>query len=474
MVLGAVYNPQPQYPVNPLRSAPLAPYPTMRYYRLWIYTCNGLLFMSAIGFSIVLAKVLVLDPRRQLVPTLSLAQPSFLYAVAALLFQSGVIQTVGCLGASRLNDRLLNIYLLLLLVLLLGDILLGVVWLYRYDRISADLRPFLNHSFVLRYGVDPEFTTLWDAVQSQYRCCGVYSYADFLQYNLTVDTGLYNGGGGGFVPTAGGTIAVPRSCCRESPLVAAALRNFHYAVSTTTASPSGGAGSGGAAHIVTRAAAAVATHHRPPPPPPLGVAGAGGSTNGRVLHGGGFIMDERRCAGGGLVHQQNCHRVIIDWLNSTAHILFVLGYCVIAFIKLCFLGILRYEIKEMIQKIKLVQESEKAEGAEMSRSSKQNNGTILQVTQSNSIIRESGGDPERKTTSATKPDRRHVSNVLQDAGTDSDTNSHCALILNDASDTPAHTGHATPHHVTQQIGSGGTNGNNNYEMGDLSGHRPRT
>lgn len=43
------------------------------------------------------------------------------------------------------------------------------------------------------------------------------------------------------------------------------------------------------------------------------------------------------------------------WIRHTADILFVLGYCVIAFLKLCFLGILRYEIKEMIQKIKLLQ-----------------------------------------------------------------------------------------------------------------------
>lgn len=45
----------------------------------------------------------------------------------------------------------------------------------------------------------------------------------------------------------------------------------------------------------------------------------------------------------------------MEWLRNTADILFVIGYCVIAFLKLCFLGILRYEIKEMIQKIKLLQ-----------------------------------------------------------------------------------------------------------------------
>lgn len=46
---------------------------------------------------------------------------------------------------------------------------------------------------------------------------------------------------------------------------------------------------------------------------------------------------------------------MVTWLRNTADILFVLGYCVIAFLKLCFLGILRYEIREMIQKIKLLQ-----------------------------------------------------------------------------------------------------------------------
>lgn len=52
---------------------------------------------------------------------------------------------------------------------------------------------------------------------------------------------------------------------------------------------------------------------------------------------------------------KGCADVLILWMRQTADILFVLGYCVIAFLKLCFLGILRYEIKEMIQKIKLLQ-----------------------------------------------------------------------------------------------------------------------
>lgn len=55
------------------------------------------------------------------------------------------------------------------------------------------------------------------------------------------------------------------------------------------------------------------------------------------------------------IYQQGCLDKVIAWLRNTADILFVVGYCVIAFLKLSFLGILRYEIREMIQKIKLLQ-----------------------------------------------------------------------------------------------------------------------
>lgn len=56
------------------------------------------------------------------------------------------------------------------------------------------------------------------------------------------------------------------------------------------------------------------------------------------------------------IYQQGCFDKLVVWLRNTADILFVVGYCVIAFLKLSFLGILRYEIKEMIQKIKLLQQ----------------------------------------------------------------------------------------------------------------------
>lgn len=57
------------------------------------------------------------------------------------------------------------------------------------------------------------------------------------------------------------------------------------------------------------------------------------------------------------VHEAGCGEFVLSWLHRTGDTLFVLGYCVLAFLKLCFLGILRYELREMVQKIKILQVS---------------------------------------------------------------------------------------------------------------------
>ena len=55
-----------------------------------------------------------------------------------------------------------------------------------------------------------------------------------------------------------------------------------------------------------------------------------------------------------LVYIYGCYDHIHHWLQHSADLLSILGFCVISFIKVCFLAILRYEIKEMIQKIKVL------------------------------------------------------------------------------------------------------------------------
>lgn len=57
----------------------------------------------------------------------------------------------------------------------------------------------------------------------------------------------------------------------------------------------------------------------------------------------------------GDIHEAGCGEFVLNWLHQTGDILFVLGYCVLAFVKLCFVAILRYELREMVQKIKILQ-----------------------------------------------------------------------------------------------------------------------
>ena len=58
-----------------------------------------------------------------------------------------------------------------------------------------------------------------------------------------------------------------------------------------------------------------------------------------------------------------CSEPLKDWVRQSGDTLFVIGFCVIAFLKMTFLGILHYEIKEMIQKIQMLQkESQEMNG----------------------------------------------------------------------------------------------------------------
>lgn len=57
---------------------------------------------------------------------------------------AGFLQLVGCLGALRLSEKLLNAYWLLLLVLLIGDAVLGIFWMFKFDRIMHELQPMLR------------------------------------------------------------------------------------------------------------------------------------------------------------------------------------------------------------------------------------------------------------------------------------------------------------------------------------------
>lgn len=180
----------------------------------------------------------------------------------------------------------------MLLILLFGDVVIGIFWVFRFDKICQDLKPNLKFRLQYEYGYNNELTTLWDRLQMDYACCGVQNALDFGHVNKTGAHML------AWIPETqpDATYVVPQSCCTM--------------------------------------------------------------TEDRPLNTSGNTTEDQKVPHRTLcqeVHTDGCEEKLQTYLRQSADILFILGYCVIAFLKLCFLGILRYEIREMIQKIKILQ-----------------------------------------------------------------------------------------------------------------------
>lgn len=291
----------------------------MRYYRLWIYTCNVVLLLGVMVFAVTAGSVLG-NIRSRFVPV-PMYHPTFIYAYLALVAQGGLLQAVGCYGALRLNEKWLNFYWLAMLVLLVGDVLVGIAWIFLFSNIAHNLPAELLTRLQEDYGEDPQYTAAWDDLQRQLRCCGVNGPKD---YNTTRWAFLSSNVNNSF----------PKSCFlgslddQSSAIVGmTAPGHASYPYEGSDLLPSS-VGLNGSLTNVTRA--------------PYSTSPSALSPSFQSSHHNEGIAS------------QGCARLIHDWMQRCADVLFVLGYCVIAFLKLCFLGILRYEIKEMIQKIKIL------------------------------------------------------------------------------------------------------------------------
>ncbi|XP_042232096.1 leukocyte antigen CD37-like [Homarus americanus] len=385
----------------------------MRYYRLWIYTCNAVLLVSVFVFMGVALGV-ASHPYLSLVPSPPAYHPTLLYGYVALLLQAGVLQALGCVGALRLSQKLLNIYWFLLLFLLLGDVVVGLVWLYRFSHLTVGMRPYARATLRDHYGRDSDVTEAWDALQRAAKCCGVTGPRD---YNTTWWENRQNHN----------SIKLPASCCVKND--------------------SEGTMSGTRQVPVTQADQVprhVATNHRGKP----GIDNS--KSHVRLENQGRGVRDRNLTCDSGEdkdYHGTGCAAHLEKWLLTSAETLMILGFCVIAFVKLCFVGILRFEIQEMIQKIKVLQgdnpcvpnpEIAAALGLVSPEKPGECGGLLSSGGgDSNGAGGEEGrggdthGDTESgAATPLTQPRLNHLSSHTD--GAESDTNSHCALIT----DTP--------------------------------------
>lgn len=66
-------------------------------------------------------------------------------------------QAIGCIGANRMNEKLLNLYWHILISLLIGDLIVGGIWLVRYNYIFKNLKSDLSYRIDNDYGFDLNF-----------------------------------------------------------------------------------------------------------------------------------------------------------------------------------------------------------------------------------------------------------------------------------------------------------------------------
>ena len=407
----------------------------MRYYRLWIYASNLVLMAGVVIFASV-AAALLSDPRRQLLPTTAVSphQPSVIYAYAALVLQGAVLPVIGCLGALRLSEKLLNSYWILLLVLLAGDMIVGIVWVFRFQRLVAGLVPDLKNRLSLDYGNDADFDAAWDLLQRSARCCGVESPADFnnsiwlanladrpawqppVVTNRVQLTSSPNQRP--LRPSLIGDLRVsrlplPDSCCKSASFNSDQLRKNGFMSMASEVPPGRKEVYGTGKHrqqlrdyneryhermmreqlhlqqqqqqqqqlagnltlnrpVSTTVQQGAARYQRRVTTLSPSVTSTRKEHRHHNQHRHAAQLDdetdeslesgEEECGGvwpsvGDVsdVHEAGCGEFVLSWLHMTGDTLFVLGYCVLAFVKLCFLAILRYELREMVAKIKILQ-----------------------------------------------------------------------------------------------------------------------
>ncbi|XP_051897796.1 tetraspanin-1-like [Pristis pectinata] len=114
-------------------------------------------------------------------------------ALGALLM---IIGFLGCCGAMKENKCMLMIFFLIILVIFLAQLVAAVVILAfsgLADIFMSYIGTWLKDFFKNDYGRNHEITEIFDAVMTQFKCCGLNGHIDFANSHFTNTTSTYPG-----------------------------------------------------------------------------------------------------------------------------------------------------------------------------------------------------------------------------------------------------------------------------------------
>ncbi|XP_008940167.1 PREDICTED: tetraspanin-1 [Merops nubicus] len=112
----------------------------------------------------------------------------FLIVIGAILL---VIGFLGCYGAQKESKCLLMMFFSVVLIIFIAEIAAAVVALVytglAETLLSAVLTPLLKE----KYGVDNNFTKIWNITMAKVHCCGLSNYTDFNDTRWVEQHGTY-------------------------------------------------------------------------------------------------------------------------------------------------------------------------------------------------------------------------------------------------------------------------------------------